>query len=87
MQIKIKLKKLILLKHFKFQDYRKDQNPNTEKKTMDMDMKIYSVKIDKVIYSLNNRAKGNLFTYKKIIIIMKIINKIKKQRIHKRIKS
>ena len=84
MQIKTKLKKLILLKHFKLQDYRKDQNPNTEKKTMDMDMKIYSVKIDKVIYSLNNRAKGNLFTCKKI---MKIINKIKKQRIHKRIKS
>ena len=54
---------------------------------MDMDMKIYSVKIDKVLYSLNNRAKGNLFTCKKIIIIMKIINKIKKQRILKRIKS
>ncbi len=49
-------------------------------------MKIYSVKIVKVIYSLNKRAKGNLFTFKKMKIIFKIMNKIKKWKKRKRIK-
>ena len=48
------------------------------KKTMDTAMKMYLVKIVKVIYSINRRAKGNLFTFKKMKIIFKIVNKIKK---------
>lgn len=71
------------MRHFRCQDYLKDQNQNMEKKIMDTVTKTYSVKTGKVTFSPYKKAKGNLFPFKKMKIISKIMNKIKKRTIHR----
>ncbi len=71
------------MRHFRCLDYHKDQNQNMEKKIMDTVTKTYSVKTGKVTFSPYKKVKGNLFPFKKMKIISKIMNKIKKRTIHR----